>query len=194
MSATTSRGYPYPQLTDDVDPPGDLQDLAEAIDADVQTVAAPPLCYLVQQPGGTQTGWATVTPTAITFGSGSTQIDSDGIHSESSNTSRLVIGNKLGWWEVNGLFVPAGNAGNSESRALFYKNGSYISGSAAGWEHPADSHLYGIPTPVIEVEATASGDYVELMGYMTASATPRGTGLSTYLACSVRAKWIRESS
>jgi hypothetical protein len=36
MSATTSnRGYPYPQNTDTVDVPGDVEALAEAIDTDV---------------------------------------------------------------------------------------------------------------------------------------------------------------
>lgn len=39
MSASTSnRSYPYPQLTDSVDPPGDIEALAEAVDTDVQAV------------------------------------------------------------------------------------------------------------------------------------------------------------
>ena len=39
MSGTTgNRSYPYPQLTDTVDVPGDIQALADALDTDVQDI------------------------------------------------------------------------------------------------------------------------------------------------------------
>lgn len=39
MSGTTAnRSYPYPQLTDTVDVPGDIQALADALDTDVQDI------------------------------------------------------------------------------------------------------------------------------------------------------------
>lgn len=193
MSSTTSRGYPYPQLTDTVDVPGDIQALAEAIDADVADLADVPLCHVVQQSGGTQSGWSSITETAVTFGAGSTVVDTLGIHSEGSNTSRLVIGMKLGWWEVSGVYVPASNGANTEPRAMLFKNGSFVVGSGAGWTIPTTTHLYGIPTPTIEIEATAGGDYIELRGYMTAGSGTLGTGYASYLACSLRAKWLRES-
>lgn len=193
MSTTSNRAYPYPQLTDDFDPPGDFQALAVAVDADVEAVVNPPSCFVVQQAVGIQTGWTTSTPTAVTFAAGSTVLDSDAIHSESSNTSRLVIGKKLGWWKVSGVYCPVGsNAAATAFRAIVYRNGVAVPGSFGGLV--GTQIFVGVQTPVVDIQATASGDYVELMGYMTAASGTIGTSVSSpYVACSLRAEWIRES-
>jgi len=52
MSATTSRGYPYPTLSDDVDIPGDMSSLAAAVDTDVQAIVDSSKSVYVEQTTG----------------------------------------------------------------------------------------------------------------------------------------------
>lgn len=54
MPTTTNYALPYPSPSDDVDVPGDMQALAEAVDADLVTVAA-----TVKAPDSDQTVLAT---------------------------------------------------------------------------------------------------------------------------------------
>lgn len=162
---------------------------------DIEAVADPSICELVQQSGQAQTGWTSATPTAITFGAGSTVVDSDSIHSESSNTSRLVIGLRLGWWQIDGLYCPATNAAQTTARTIIYKNGTAILGSFGGYgPQPASSPPFiSLNTkPALLVQATAITDYVELYGYMTAASGTIGTAVSSpYVASSITAKWVR---
>jgi hypothetical protein len=151
----------------------------------------PSLCFCVQQ--AAQSGWSTGTPTAITFGTGSTVTDTDTIHSESTNTSRFVIGKRLGWWQVCGVYVPAGSASSTSLiRCIVYKNNNYVPGSFVGLSTSFTTALNGIATPVVEIEATASTDYIELFGYQTSSGTV-GTSVNTYAVSSLSLKWIRTS-
>lgn len=53
MTLTTPRGYPYPEYTDPMDPAGDIQDLAMAVDTDMDNLydrvdagKHQPTCYL----------------------------------------------------------------------------------------------------------------------------------------------------
>lgn len=159
---------------------------------DLEAIADPSICHLVQQPGATQSGWTAGAATAVTFGSGSTVIDSDSIHSESSNTSRLVIGKRLGWWQISGVYVPTSNAGASitQVRALIYKNGSAFYGAFGGGAY--SQVFIGVETPTVLVQATSSTDYVELMGVMVGSGSPLGTTTSSpYVASSIAAVWVR---
>lgn len=151
----------------------------------------PSLCHCVAQ--AAQTGWTTATITAITFTTGSTVTDTDSIHSESSNTSRFVIGKRLGWWEVSGVYTPSQpSVTAAQIRAAIYKNGAAVPGSFNGG--PGATVFQGVPTPTVEVEATASTDYIELMGYMSSTGTPIGTAISSpYVYSSIRLKWIRTS-
>lgn len=45
MSGLTGLGFPYPQLTDDFDPPGDMQALAVAVDTEVSAIEDRPRYY-----------------------------------------------------------------------------------------------------------------------------------------------------
>lgn len=152
----------------------------------------PSICHCVAQTA--QTGWTTQTPTAITFGTGSTVVDTDAIHSESSNTSRFVIGKRLGWWEVSGVYAAASSTTAAAFlRAILYKNGSAIFGSFNGVQGAANVFI-GLTTPTIQVEATASTDYIELYGYESQTGTPIGTAVSSpYVASSIRLRWVRSS-
>lgn len=164
----------------------------DEVDAVDMAAAIPSICHCVAQ--SAQTGWTTQTPTAITFGTGSTVIDTDAIHSESSNTSRFVIGKRLGWWEVSGIYCAASSTtAASFLRAILYKNGTAISGSFNGIQGAANVFI-ALPTPVIQVEAQASTDYIELYGYESQTGTPIGTAVSSpYVASSIRLRWVKSS-
>lgn len=150
-----------------------------------------PVCQVVQQTA--QTGWTTGVATPVTFAVGSTVLDTDAIHSESSNTSRLVIGTKLGIWEISGVYVPATSASATTiARATLYKNGSFIAGGFAGPSENFTTIVNGIVSPTIEVEATASTDYIELWGTQTSVGTV-GTAINTFAACSLKATWLRHT-
>jgi len=156
--------------------------------ADLNGDADVPLCHLVQTTA--QTGLTASTDTAVTFGTGSTVVDSLAIHSESSNTSRLVIGGKLGWWEVKGTVATANSNTITYARATLFKNGSGITGSF-GAQTLGVSTFMGTHTATVEVQATSAADYVELRTFLT------GTGLNlavnSYVASSIVARWVRDS-
>jgi hypothetical protein len=167
--------------------------------ADMNYQFTPPLCQVTQQGLTAQSGWTSATATAVTFGAGSTVIDTDGIHSESSLTSHLVIGKRLGWWQIDGVYCPASNPTGalfSTARAIIYKNGTAVSGSFGGIAGTLNVFL-SVPTkPGLLVQATAASDYVELMGYQTASGTGNviGTAVSSpYVASGITARWVRDS-
>jgi hypothetical protein len=158
----------------------------------VSELESPPMCHLVQQTA--QTGWTSNTLTAITFGTGSEVIDTDAIHSEGSNTSRLQIGLKLGWWEVSGVYAAASNSATTIIRAAMYKNGVVINGSFGGDQLSTTGSFYTASTPVLLVEATSSTDYVELYGHQTAASGTIGTAInSSMVASSITAVWRRKS-
>jgi hypothetical protein len=102
------------------------------------------MCQLVQQT--TQTGWATNTPTAITFGSGSEIVDTGTFHDTGSNTSRIVIGKKLGWWKVSGVYCPLSSSTTTAARCYLAKNGTAVSGTLAG-PYMAGAGVIGIAIP-----------------------------------------------
>lgn len=170
-----------------------------ASSADVNYQFAPPICQVTQQGLTAQSGWTSATATAVTFGAGSTVIDTDGIHSESSLTSHLVIGKRLGWWQIDGVYCPASNtspATFAAARAIIYKNGTAVSGSFGGIAGALSIFLSVNTKPGLEVQATAASDYIELMGYQTAAGTSPviGTAVSSpYVASTLTAKWIRDS-
>lgn len=151
-----------------------------------------PVCHLIQPSGQTQSGWTNGAATAVTFGTGSTILDTEGAHSESTNISRVVIGKKLGWWKVSGVYCPAsGNAAATQYRAVIGKNGTPIPGSF-GEPAGATTNFVGVTTPTVLVQATSSSDYVELMGVTVAGSGTIGTSTSSpYVNCSIYAEWTR---
>lgn len=167
-----------------------------ASSADVNYQFAPPICQVTQQGLTAQSGWTTQVATAITFGAGSTVIDSDSIHSESSLTSHLVIGKRLGWWQVDGVYTPAQNTVGLQHRAIIYKNGTAVSGSYGGYgAQQSPAVFFSASTkPGLLVQATAASDYVELYGWMSAASGTIGTAVSSpYVASGLTAKWVRDS-
>jgi hypothetical protein len=158
--------------------------------SDINPAIEPPMCHLVQQTA--QTGWTSNTLTVVTFGSGSEVVDTDTLHDQSSNTSRIVIGKKLGIWAVSGVYAAASNSATTIIRAALYLNGTVINGSFGGDQVNTSSSFYTAHTPVILVRATSATDYVELYGFQTAGSGTIGTAInSSMVASSLTAEWKR---
>lgn len=149
----------------------------------------PDICFCVQT--AAQTGWTSATYTPITFTS--EIVDSAGIHDNSSNTARFIIGNKLGWWKVNGVYVPASNNATTLKRGVLRKNGTEINGSFNGDIQSAGTAIVGQSAGTVLVEATAAADYIEICGYQTAASGTIGTAVSGSAASSIALEWLRPS-
>lgn len=176
MSASTGRGYPYPQLTDDVDPPGDIQALAVAVNDDVDDVADGLLqhaCRLTQ--GTAQTGQTSGSYFSLTFGS--EDFDTETLHDTVTNPSRIIIGKRLGLWLVGGSFAAASNAAASNVRVRVTMNGSAVNGNLFSDPAPAASAL-AMPFVVVPIIASVATDYVELQGLVTAASGTIGSQIN----------------
>ena len=187
MGTTPIYGLRYPALSSAPNVPADIQALAADVEA--AGFAQPPCCFLVQQ--SAQTSWTTATPTAVTFGAGSEVTDTDGLHDTGSNTTRIVIGKKLGWWEISGVYCAPANTNTVAVRAYLYLNGIAIPGSVGGYNPASSTTIQCVTSPTVLVKAVSSSDYVELYGWQTAGAGTLGTAISGDVASSFRATWKR---
>ena len=135
-----------------------------------------------------QTGWTSATFTSITFST--EDIDRDGQHSTSSNTSRFVIGTTLGWYRVSGNYCSAGNAVATLLRAQIALNGTAVNGSPNSMNPGASSAIFCVPTFAVFVQATAAADYVEVQGWMTAASGTIGTAVSSAFTSALNVEWL----
>lgn len=98
-STTANRAYPYPLFSDTVHPQDDIQDLAEAVDTDVNTIAGRvnnnPLCVLKMS--GTPT--LSVTNNGIFVPWDTDVLDPLGWHDPSSNPTHITP-TINGWYQV----------------------------------------------------------------------------------------------
>ena len=117
-------------------------------------------------------------------------IDRDGQHSTSTNTSRVVIGNTLGWYRVSGCVVYQANANATNFRAIISKNGTRVSGSFAGILNNTTNAVCGVATGTVFVQATLSTDYVELVGLMTAASGTLATSATVGALSSLCVEWV----
>ncbi len=113
----------------------------------------PPFCYLRQTsaqsiPNNT---WTSVTFTTE-------DADTDGMHSISTNTSRVTI-QTAGTYQFNGLGTFNTNASGGRAVRLA-KNGTGIENSAT-WSGPMEDNYVGLPIAG-QFLTLAVGDYVEL--------------------------------
>lgn len=171
---------------------GDVVEASDYNELEGGTLGAP-ICQLVQQSGATQSGWTSATNNAITFGVGSETVDTHNAHDTGSNTSRIVIGVKLGWWLVEGVYVSPGNSATTTVRAMIAKNGSVVVGSCQAIQPASTTVINALSTRSVLVEATSASDYVEVHGYQIAASGTIGTGFLAYLASSLSATWQRPS-
>jgi hypothetical protein len=138
-----------------------------------------------------------VTFTAITMGTD--HVDTDNIHDPVTNSSRLVIGGILGWWEISGCVAYAAVASGSASetrRAGITFNGSAGPVTQGGQIilpfFTGTNGLTSIVVPPIEVQATLSTDYVEL-GAAHNNAGSINTTVSGGYRSHIRAKYLGPS-
>lgn len=123
-------------------------------------------------------------------------VDTDNMHDNVTNRSRLVLGaGALGYWEVSGGVSWAGIASGSAAetvRAGLGLNGSLspITGSQIIYPYFTGTNTFITAVlPPIVVQITAASDYVELLGAHT-NAASRATAVSGGYRSHVRAVWL----
>lgn len=141
--------------------------------------------FLLNQPlcVATQTTTQSVSTGAwTTLSLNSTQVDTYGGHSNTTNNTRYTA-------QVSGVYAVCGVAAfNSNSTGVrgsrLHVNGSVVQGTAQMMT-PATSSGTGLPTPVRTIRLTA-GDYIEVAGWQSS-----GSPLSTIVASDVAsALWV----
>jgi hypothetical protein len=139
-----------------------------------------------------QTGWTDNTFTTVTFTAEDFDWGPSGgsLHDNSTNPSRIGIGQKLGLWEVQATIAFAQNSAVQRHAVHLLLNGSAINGSMNSLGLSTGQFVV-ISTPLTYVQATASGDYVETQGLVdTTSAGTLGTAVSGELRSSFQARWL----
>jgi len=126
--------------------------------------------------------------TAVTFTA--EELDRDGQHSTTVNTSRVVIGGTLGWWRVHGIYAAPGNTNTVLTRARIALNGSGLAAGQCNSQWSSFSGTAAIQTGVVYVEATAAADYVELQGFQQAAAGTIGTGIAVDIASTLTLEYL----
>jgi hypothetical protein len=185
MSATTDRGYPYPQSTDSFDPAADIQALAEAVDADLTDAQGTPLVRLVQATGQPLSN---NTAAALTFTAGSVVVDTHSFHSTTANTTRITP-SVPGWYRLVGT-VSMVSASYTQVLAVIRKNGSNISPliltrpDAAG-----GAAAEAVQVTALE-QANGSTDYFEVVGQQNSSGS-QNTNVVGGLASTFECQFIR---
>lgn len=140
-----------------------------------------PIFYAAQSVAQTiATGVVTFTPITFT----SEVIDRDGQHSTSSNTSRVNIGNTLGWYECSGVVAfsaaASGSAGEQRRAGILLNGGTTPHADGTQMIVPyftGTNSLVSVVVPPVIIQATSASDYVELGGAHT-SAGSLGTLVS----------------
>lgn len=168
-STTPNRAYPFPQFSDAVDGlAGYFEDLADAIDTDVNTIAGrvntPPIC--VVKASGTP---AVSIPTAGgVVGFDTDVFDLPGWHDPASNNSR-VTPNINGWYTIVGdlQFTSATGATNPRRGAGIRLNGSTV---YYGTVFPSGVGNLGC-IAVVDLPLNGSTDYVELWAFQDSGST-----------------------
>lgn len=170
MTATTAnRAYPYPQATNNVRPYEHIQQLAEAIDTDVNLLANGGSCRIAQTVANT--GITDNTAFGVTF-TGTDILDPRGWHNPASNSSRITP-DRAGWYDVRGCVVFGGQTDYNNVEAYFRKNGTTAIEGANMITPSAVASTLCLPVVAL-VQFNGTTDYLELMGRMDRSGN--GTG------------------
>jgi len=113
-------------------------------------------------------------------------LDRDNQHSTVTNTDRVVIGNTLGWYRVSGTVAYNGGAVGTRIASV-YLNG-LLTQNTAYTRVVANASFTCVGVTAI-VQATAAGDYVQIVGWQDS-----GGALSTTVASgifgSITVEWI----
>lgn len=136
-----------------------------------------PFCRLVQQSAQS----IGTSDTALQFAASSENYDPYGLHDEAVNNTRITF-NKTGIWLVKGtVFVQSNTAVTSLVATLSITGGVVPARSKS---KPAATAVT-MSQEVMEILSVVNGDYAELLGQCTGSATNSNVGgsfASTFLA------------
>lgn len=124
------------------------------------------------------------TNTALTFGAGSEDIDTDNYHDTASNTSRITP-TVAGYYELRGYYVTGSNAGTIS--ASIAKTGTRVpSGDAQG---TTAASARGVGASAI-LTANGSTDYFELHALQTSGAAVN-TNVSVQFTSAFEMEFLR---
>lgn len=182
---TTPRGYTYPDSTSHTRLWEHFETLATDLDNDVEALANPPICKLVQQTA--QTGFANATNAPLLFGAGSEEIDTDGWHSTAANTGRITP-DVAGYIEFTGV-AHFEAATYTQLVIELRKNGTAIDPQVVARPDPT-SVLSSVVLPGLAVACNGSGDYFELWVQQQSGGT-RSTSGTAPRRCVFQGKYLR---
>lgn len=138
-----------------------------------------PTCRLVQQVAQS----IGTSDTALTFAAGSEYSDLFGMHDETTNNTRITVPTGYsGWWLVKGTVFVASNTAVTSLVATISVTGGVV--PARSKSKPAATAVT-MSQEVTEVLLVTAGDYFELLGQCTGSATNSNVGgsfASTFMA------------
>lgn len=136
-----------------------------------------PFCRLVQQVAQS----IGTSDTALTFGASSENYDPFGLHDETTNNTRITF-DRAGIWLVKGTVFVASNTAITSLVATVSLTGGVI--PARSKSKPAATAVT-MSQEVVEIVSATLGEYVELLGQCTGSATNSNVGgsfASTFMA------------
>jgi hypothetical protein len=135
-----------------------------------------PVCRLVQT---VSSNFTTGTWTAVPMDT--EIIDTDSQHSTVSNTSRVIIGNTLGWYRVSGVvYMNVTVAGKRTASGVAFNGAGLPLDGTPCIVYSDGVSLQGPASAVGYVQATLSTDYVELYGWQESGGTVASTVVSPY--------------
>jgi len=183
MGTTANYGLRYPDATDAPEVWVDMEELADDVDAALATVGEKPILRLVQQTGQALADGAVV---ALQFGTGATEIDSHGFHSETVNNTRATP-TVPGWYRVTAS-VGLPGAVYSRYSIQIHKNGTAVSPySRVGGNSTAQG--VGTQTSLL-VQMNGSTDYVEAYAAQSSTAS-RNTATGVPFQSVLEVEWVR---
>lgn len=149
---------------------------ASDVNAAQSASSAKPLVHLVAQSGQSLSD---ATTTAITFGSGSEEIDTHGFHDTSSNTSRITP-TVAGYYRFYGAVFFPGATDYSNMQCWIRKNGTTSLYPAARRENLASNQAISLLCSSVAF-MNGTTDYAELMALQdnTGSASRTTTNLDS---------------
>lgn len=162
---------------------GDRVDAADITSIENYTTERP-LVVLVQ---ATVQSISDATDTAITFGTGSEEIDTHGFHSDTTNTSR-VTPTVAGYYRVFGKFHIGARADFSTITAFVFKNGGVVTRERVG---PNATALSRTVTVTKILSLNGSTDYVELYGNQDNAANVAVSTSTGSFACTLEVEFLR---
>lgn len=184
MPNTTNRAYTYPDSSGHDRLWEHFQELATDIDTDINTLIKKPVVRLVQKATQNLADGAAGN-SAITFGTGSEDIDTHGFHDTATNNHRITP-NVPGYYRLRGyLYMAAGTY--SQLVIGFLKNGATLHYEV---ERPDPASAAVGAKAEIEISANGSGDYFQFNGQQHSGGT-KATNVTAGFESTFTCEWMR---